>query len=71
MLIITIISSTLIPIVLYVSYITLMVHLENLYKNNDFNRYRKYTMIGTAGFALLNLVVIFVFNALLGYQGGM
>lgn len=67
MFIIKMISSMLIPIVLYVSYITLMIRLENLYENDDFNRYRKYTMIGTAGFVLLTMVVIFVYNALLGY----
>lgn len=65
MLIIKIISSLLIPIVLYVSYIALMVRLENLYENNDFNRYRMYTTIGIAGFVLLTMVVIFVYNALL------
>lgn len=64
---IRIISSALIPIALYVSYVALMAHLEDLYKNDDFNRYRKYTMIGTTVFALLTILVIFVYNALLGY----
>lgn len=71
MFIIKIVSSTLIPIALYVSYIMLMARLEKLYKDDDFDRYRKYAMIGNTGFALLTMIVIFVYNAVLGYQGGM
>lgn len=71
MFIIKVVSSTLIPIALYVSYIMLMVHLEKLYKDDDFDCYRKYAMIGNTCFALLTMVVIFVYNAVLGYQGGM
>lgn len=71
MFIIKIVSSTLIPIALYVSYIMLMARLEKLYKDDDFDRYRKYAMIGNTVFALLTMIVIFVYNAVLGYQGGM
>lgn len=42
---IRIISSVLIPIALYVSYFTLMAHLEDLYKNDDFSLYQKWITI--------------------------
>ena len=44
MFIIKVVSNTLIPIALYVSYIMLMTHLEKLYKDDDFDRYHKYTI---------------------------
>lgn len=64
---IRIISSVLIPIALYVSYFALMAHFEDLYKNNDFSLYRKCVIIGNTVFALLTILIVFIYNGLFGY----
>ena len=64
---IKIISSILIPIALFVSYVTLISGLKGLYKNDNLNYSYLCVIIGVVDIIFLTILAVLTYRALFGY----